>query len=195
MGFFREKVLGIGSMFRMGATSKFDEKVSGLKGELFLKVYDTSKEGELIHSYHKSNIIVNTASILIARLLKDNDEPTNGISYLAVGSGSGSWDLFDPPAPTTAQTRLENEYYRKAIDMATFIHPETGEPTTVRTNIVDYSVSFGEGEAVGPVVEMGLFGGDATAVANTGTMVNWRTFPVINKTSTMTMTIIFRITA
>jgi hypothetical protein len=79
--------------------------------------------------------------------------------------------------------------------MATFIHPETGEPTTVKTNIVDYSVSFGEGESVGPVVEMGLFGGDATSVAGTGTMVNWRTFPVINKTSTMTMTIIFRITA
>jgi hypothetical protein len=28
-----------------------------------------------------------------------------------------------------------------------------------------------------------------------GTMINWRTFPVINKTSTMSLTIIFRITA
>jgi hypothetical protein len=90
---------------------------------------------------------------------------------------------------------LENEYYRKAIDLAAYVHPETGEPTTVYTNIVDYSVTFGEGEAVGPIMEMGLFGGDATSEIGSGTMVNWRTFPVINKTSTMTVTVIFRITA
>ncbi len=195
MGFFKEKMSGIGAYLKMVTSSMLAENVKVLKGELFIKGYDTSKEGELVYSYHKSNIIVNTASILIARLLKDNHEPSKGISYLAVGSGSGAWDLFDPPAPTTSQTLLQNEFYRKAIDMSTFVHPETGEPTTVRTNIVDYSVSFGEGESVGPVVEMGLFGGDATGVANTGTMINWRTFPVINKTSTMTMTIIFRITA
>ena len=87
------------------------------------------------------------------------------------------------------------KFYRKAIDFSTFVHPETGEPTTVYTNIVDYSVTFGESEAVGPIVEMGLFGGGATAELTTGTMINWRTFPVVNKTSSMTLTVIFRITA
>jgi hypothetical protein len=151
--------------------------------------------GKLIHTYHQSNIIVNTASILIARLLKNNQEPQNGISFLAIGSGSGSWNLFDPPAPTTSQINLENEFYRKAIDTSTFVHPVTGEPTSAYTNIVDYAVTLGEGEAVGPIVELSLFGGDATSELNSGTMLNWRTFPVINKTSTMSVSIIFRITS
>ena len=169
-----------------------EEKSSGLKGRLILKAFE---DGKLVHSYESPNVIVNTASILIARLLKDNSEPTNGISHLAIGSGNAGWDLFDPPAPTTSQTVLENEFFRKEVDLTTFVHPDTGEPTTVPTNIVDYSVTFGESEAVGPIVEMGLFGGEATDQSNTGTMINWRTFPVINKTSTMTLTIIFRITA
>jgi len=196
MGVFLERCKNIGSLLRLSSSMKVEEpKYPGLKGELFVKAYDKALGGELVYEYNKHNIIVNSASILIARLLKDNSEPQNGISYLAVGRGNSNWDLFDPPAPTTSQTRLENEFYRKAVDYSTFVHPETGEPTTVYTNIVDYSVTFGESEAVGPIVEMSLFGGDATAEINSGTMVNWRTFPVINKTSTMTVTVIFRITS
>jgi len=177
---------------RLSASMIFPEDTKTLKGELFVKAYD---DGKLVYDYHHSNIIVNVASILIARLLKDSAEPAGGITYLAVGSGNESWDMFDPPAPTTSQTLLENEYYRKAIDMSTFVHPTTGEPTTTDTNIVDYVVTFGEAEGVGPMVELGLFGGDATSERNTGTMINWRTIPVINKTATMTLTIIFRITS
>lgn len=177
---------------RFGASMIFPEKTTALHGELFVKAYEG---GKLVHDYHHSNIIVNIASVLIARLLKDSAEPAGGITYLAVGSGNPSWDPFDPPAPTTSQILLENEYYRKAIDMSTFVNPETGEPTTTKTNIVDYVVTFGEAEAVGPMIELSLFGGDATAERNTGTMINWRTIPVINKTATMTLTVIFRITA
>jgi hypothetical protein len=194
MSFFREKTKKMLNMFSIKPVIRENEKVSGMRGELFLKAYDSNQGGKLVYDYHKNNIIVNTASILIARLLKDSSEPRNGISYLAIGSGNGEWDLFDPPAPTTSQIELENEFYRKSIDVSTFVHPETGEPTTAKTNIVDYAVTFGEGEAVGPIVEMGLFGGDATAELNSGTMINWRTFPVINKTSTMSVTVIFRIT-
>jgi hypothetical protein len=192
MGFFKEKVKKVANLFKLALSFVVHERVRPIKGKLFMRAYEN---GNLVHEYISPNIIVNTASILIARLLKDNTEPQAGISYLAVGSGSGAWDPFDPPAPSTAQTRLENEFYRKPIDLSTFVHPETGEPTTVKTNIVDYSVSFGEGEAVGPILELGLFGGDATSELGSGTQVNWRTFPVINKTSTMTLTVIFRITA
>jgi len=193
MSFFEESIKGLNSIKMMlGTALKYKEQTPKLKGELFMKAYEN---GVLVHDYHKSNIIVNTASILIARLLKDNTEPTKGISYLAVGSGASGWNPFDPPAPTTSQTLLESEFERKAIELTTFVNPETGEPTTVDTNIVDYSVTFGEAEAVGPIMEMSLFGGDATSERNTGTMVNWRTFPVINKTNSMTLTIIFRITS
>jgi hypothetical protein len=195
MSIFREKYRGAKSSLDIKPILKIDESLLSLKGELFIKAYDMAQDGKLVYNYQHSNIIVNVASILIARLLKNNAEPQNGISYLAIGSGSGLWEPYDPPAPTTSQTRLENEFYRKAIDYSTFVHPETGEPTSIYTNIVDYSVTLGEGEAVGPILELGLFGGDATSELNTGTMVNWRTFPVIYKTSTMSVTVIFRITS
>lgn len=192
MALFKEKIQRFFNFMKMSPAIRYEDCSTKLKGELFIKAYEN---GELVHQYQKSNIIVNTASILIARLLKDSSEPVNGISYLAVGSGNTSWQLLDPPAPTTSQTRLENEFYRKAIDLATFVDPSTGEPTETQTNIVDYSVSFGEAEAVGPIMELSLFGGDAGSDANSGTMVNWRTFPVISKTNTMTLTVIFRITS
>ena len=192
MAVFNETIKKFLPFIKVSPSIKVEESSTKLKGELYLKAYEN---GELVYDYHKSNIIVNTASILIARLLKDNAEPTNGISFLAVGRGNASWNLLDPPAPTTSQTRLEQEFYRKAIDLATFVDPTTGEPTDAQTNIVDYSVSFGEAEAVGPIMELSLFGGDATEAPNSGTMVNWRTFPVISKTNTMTLTVIFRITS
>lgn len=192
MALFKERIQRFFNTMKMSPLIRGYEDSTRLKGELILKAYEG---GALVHTYRKSNIIVNTASILIARLLKDNSEPTNGISFLAVGSGNASWQLLDPPAPTTSQTRLENEFFRKAIDLATFVDPDTGEPTETQTNIVDYSVSFGEAEAVGPIMELSLFGGDATVEPNSGTMVNWRTFPVISKTNTMTLTVIFRITS
>jgi len=179
-------------LFQMVTGIKYEENSKRLKGELFLFLREN---GSLIQTRHQSNIIVNTASILIARLLKDNSEPTAGISFLGVGSGNDGWDPFDPPAPTTSQTFLESEFFRKGISTTTFVDPQTAEPTSNPTNIVDYATTFSESEAVGPIMELSLFGGEATTTLNTGTMVNWRTFPVINKTNSMTLTIIFRITA
>lgn len=161
------------------------------KGRLTLRL---EENGKVVREFVQNNIIVNTSSILIARLLKDPTEPSGGITYLAVGSGNSSWDAFDPPAPTTSQALLENEFYRKSISKSTFVDPQTGEPTTNKTNIVDYATSLSESEAVGAILELALFGGEATSTINTGTMINWRTFGVINKTNAMTLTVIFRIT-
>lgn len=179
-----------------GFKLRYYEKPRSLTGEYWIKIKDieTDKE-EIIH--HGHNIIVNTASILIARLLKDNSEPGGGITYLAVGTGGSGWDLQNPPQPTNTQTKLNNEIARKAFSTedVTFVDPDTGDPTTVPTNVLDFTATFAETEAVGPLVEMGLFGGDATDLSDSGTMCNFRTFPVLNKTNSMTLTIIFRITA
>lgn len=192
---FREKlrqaVEGVFGGFRL----KHDEKVKPLHGQFWLTLRD-SQTGEILEERHNHNIIVNTASILIARLLKDNNEPAAGISYLAVGTG-GDWNLQNPPQPTNTQETLENEIARKAYttEDVSFVDPTTGEHVSTPTNVVDFTATFAETEAVGPLVEMGMFGGDATDLADSGTMVNYRTFPVINKTNSMTLTIIFRITA
>lgn len=178
-----------------GFKLKYPEKVPSLFGEYWLKLKD--KEGIVLAERHNNNIIVNSASVLIARLLKDNNEPSGGITYLAMGTGGVGWNLQNPPQPTTTQTKLENEIARKAFttEDVTFIDPETGDPTIVPTNVIDFTATFAETEAVGPLVEMGLFGGDATDLLDSGSEVNYRTFPVINKTNSMTLTIIFRITA
>ena len=175
---------------------KYDENIKGLSGEYWMILRD-AKTQQIVEQRHGHNIIVNTASILISRLLKDNKEPDAGISYLTVGTGGSGWYLQNPPQPKNTQTKLETELARKAFTTAdvTFIDPDTGDPTVVPTNVVDYTCTFAETEAVGPLVEMALFGGDATDAANSGTMINYRTFPVLNKTSSMTFTIIFRITA
>jgi len=192
----RERLNKVGTRFQCSPAVKADESVPSLKGRLMLRGYES---GELVYSYDSPNVIVNTASILIARLLKDCSEPSGGISYLAVGTGDPAWDIQDPPAPTTSQTALEGELDRKAISSANtnFVDPDTGDPVgdATPTNIVDYAVTFSESEAVGAIVEMGLVGGDATDATDTGTLVNYRTFPVINKTNSMTLSVIFRITA
>lgn len=192
---FKEKLPSILEKIVYGFNLRFREKTKPLSGEYWIQTKD-SKTGE-IKKLHGKNLIVNTASILIARLLKDNNEPEGGITYLAVGSGGDGWDLQNPPQPVATQTKLNNEIARKAFSTedVTFIDPDTGDPTGVPTNVVDYTATFSETEAVGPLVEMGLFGGDASSLADSGTMVNFRTFPVLNKSNSMTLTIIFRITA
>lgn len=178
-----------------GFRLKHEEHMNNLKGKYWIKLKDSS--GKIIEEQHGHNIIVNTASVLIARLLKDNNEPEAGISYLAVGTGASGWNLQNPPQPTNTQTKLESEIARKAFttEDVNFVDSDTGDPTVVPTNIVDYTCTFAETEAVGPLVEMSLFGGDANDQVDTGTMINYRIFPVINKTASMTLTIIFRITS
>lgn len=194
MTIFKEKSKNLKAGISMGSAIRAEEETKGLHGRFFVKCYEA---GSLVHEYVSDNVIVNTASILVASLLKDASV-TKGISFLAVGTGGTNWSLQNPPAPTTAQTKLEAELFRKAINLSgnesTYVDPVTGEPTTTPTNVVDFAVTFTEAEAVGPLVEMALFGGDAS-LTKTGIMVNYRTFPVINKTASMSMSIIFRITA
>lgn len=190
---FRENLRKTVDRFFFGFAFKHSETTRALKGEYRMILKEA---GKIVEERHGKNIIVNSASILIARLLKDNNEPDGGITYLAVGAG-GDWNLQNPPQPTNSQTTLVREIARKAFgtEDVTFINPDTGEPTLVPTNVVDYTATFNETEAVGPLVEMGLFGGDATELPDSGSEINYRTFPVLNKTNSMTLTIIFRITA
>lgn len=179
-----------------GFRTRHEEKMPALSGRWRMVLRDTAT-GRVIEERDGSNIIVNSASVLIARLLKDSKEPDGGITYLAVGVGAPGWNLQNPPQPTNTQTKLNQEIARKAFttEDVSFIDPDTGDPTSVPTNVVDYTCTFAETEAVGPLVEMGLFGGDATDLPDSGTEINFRTFPVMNKSSSMTLTVIFRITA
>jgi hypothetical protein len=194
---FKENLKRAKEAFLGAFNLKYDEQYKGhMKGEFHIVCRD-ARTGHVVEERRGHNIIVNTASILIARLLKDSREPDAGISYLAVGTGAVGWNLQNPPQPTVFQTALYSEIARKAFTTpdVNFIDPETGDPTVVPTGVVDFAMTFAETEAVGPLVEMGLFGGDASDLRDSGTEVNYRTFPVLNKTNSMVMTITFRITA
>lgn len=191
----------------MGWSLTFKEEPSGPKGEVFFRLEHEDGEVETIHL---QNVITSDFSLLMARLAKDPLEPRHGIFALAVGSGDAGWDLQNPPSETSAQRSLFSETGRKAFVTTEFIDPVLGTPTAQPTNVVDFSTTFIESEAVGPIVEMGLVGGDVnedTSITNpignaepsdfdvTGydILCNYLTFPVINKPATARLSIVWRI--
>jgi len=189
---------------RMGLGITYSEvSDKKMRGEFFITINHQSGSEE---KYHFKNVIVDTASLLISRLLADGQTsidpagPSHGIRVLAVGTGNNAWDPNNPPEATSTQKRLEAELARKRFANVTFIRTDgSGLPANEVTNIIDFQTVFSESEAVGPIVELGLFGGgnsgeNIDVTASLGIMVNYRTLPVINKPNTATMSIIFRIT-
>lgn len=168
------------------------------KGEIFIKMGKDIGYEETIKNPDRryKNIIVDICSDLIAEwafTISPPDTPVPGIQTLAVGTGDVSWDLQNPPAETTSQTLLESELIRKTFSSKTYVD-SGGNPTVSRTNIIDFTTTYLESEAVGPLVEMGLFGGTNATSTNGGTMVNYKTCAVINKPSTSRLIIVWRLT-
>lgn len=182
-----------------------------LMGEVWIKHED--RNGTVLDERHFNNVITKDASIFLARLCKDPDEPTSGIFALAVGTGDVGFDLQNPPAATSNDRALIAEIARKQLSSTAFID-SGGNPTAIPTNVVDFTTTFSESEAVGPLIEMGLIAAPIdttpplTAVPVTpatpydpaldlttfDTLFNSRRFPVINKQNTTTLTIVWRIT-
>lgn len=179
-----------------------DKKEKKMKGEFFITLNHNDGTEE---KFHFRNVIVDSASLLIARLLADGQSsldpggPNHGIRVLAVGTGDPAWDPNTPPTATATQSQLEAELARKRFSNVTFIKTDgSGLPSTEITNIVDYQTVFNESEAVGPITELALFGGgtgsqNIDTTPNSGTMINYRTIAVINKPNTATMSVVFRI--
>jgi len=182
-----------------------------IKGDVFLTLRDGATGA--IQEQREYNLVVLDASILIARLMKDNAEPPHGAYALAVGTGDTGWDPMNPPAPTDTQRSLYSELARKTYADTEFID-SGGVPTAIPTHVVDFTTTFTESEAVGPLVEMGLIGGNVDTnmsvkkpvlppngpydptvdLTSFDTLINYLTFPVINKPATSTLTIVWRLT-
>lgn len=203
----KEAALGI------ALTPRFEEDARYyIRGDVFIKMHD-AQTGELQQEWEKRNLVVKDASILIARLMKDNAEPPHGCYCLAVGSGDTGWNMMAPPAPTNTQRALYAEITRKTFSNTQFVD-SGGLPVGYPTNVVDFQTTFTESEAVGPLVEMGIIGGNVSsnmAVKNPvsppngpynptvdlttkETLVNYLCFPVINKPATSSLTVVWRLT-
>ena len=194
----------------MGWSFLHREKTRHPTGEVFFRLEHADGS---IEERHLKNVITKDFSLLMARLAKDPLEPRHGIFALAVGSGDAGWDLQNPPVETEDQRSLHSEIGRKIFVETAFIDPDTGNPVARPTNVVDFTTTFVESEAVGAIVEMGLIGGDLnedTSITNPITppsgpyddtldvtgfdiLCNYLTFPVINKPATARMTLTWRI--
>lgn len=201
----------LSAAFAVRPSEDFTEKGYYIRGDVFFKMHDAAT-GALQWEQELRNLVVLDASILIARLMKDNAEPPHGIFGLAVGTGDSGWNPMSPPAPTNTQRALYSEITRKTFSNTSFVNV-SGVPVAYPTKVVDFTTTFTEAEAVGPLVEMGLIGGnvssnlsvrnpvtppngayDATVdLTQYETLVNYLSFPVVNKPATSTFSITWRL--
>lgn len=139
------------------------------------------------------NLVVNSFLNLVMCLLK-GQSGYGGIQYWAVGSGATSWDS-NLPNPDLNATRLTSELGRKAITAndIKFLDSDYNVVSTP-TNVLQITVTFGASECNGVWREFGIFGGNASNVANSGLMINKRHHAVITKTDEMTIERILRFT-
>jgi hypothetical protein len=181
-----------------------------VQGELFIHMVDAAT-GEVLHDEHRRNLITLDAGILVAILCRNPASRTHGINMLSVGTGA-TGALLSPNAPDNRQRKLNAEIARKGFTSTVF-RDGSGAAVAYPTNIVDFTCTFGEAEAVGPINEMGLL---STISANPAVrnpnpnsfptrdttvdvsvldiLVNYISCAVIAKPSTAVLTITWRIT-
>lgn len=199
-----------GSGVQVGLAVSHRDSGVQVRGELFIRMTDAAT-GEVLHDEHRKNIITLDAGILVAILCRDPASRTNGINMLAVGTGA-TGALLSPNAPDNRQRKLNAEIARKGF-ASTVFRDGSGAAVAYPTNIVDFTTTFGEAEAVGPINEMGLLSTissnpaivnpnpntfptrDTTVdVSNLDILVNYITCAPISKPSTAVLTITWRIT-
>lgn len=140
------------------------------------------------------NIVVENCSVLIAALMKGHAGYA-GATYWAVGSGDPLWSNEAPPAPVVSTSQLENETFRKAIQVGEIIFLDaSNNESVVPTNKIQITVLFENNEANGELREFAIFGGNASGIANSGLMVNHKIHPLIYKTSALQLERILRLT-
>ncbi len=136
-----------------------------------------------------TNQFQNSVSTLIMALLAQEGGYT-GISHFAVGSGDVAWDAT-PPTLDPADTTLEAEVFRKALVPATdflYLDPDTDLVVAGPTRKLQITVTLDPSEANTDLREWALFGGTASAAADSGEMVDWKNHALIVKDLTMTIT-------
>jgi hypothetical protein len=206
----RDNFKRLGEEAKIGLALSHAAALSPATGEVFIEVVDVST-GEVLHKEHRKNVITLDAGVLVAILLRDPDSRDHGFNMLSVGTGA-TGPLLSPDAPDPRQRSLNAEIARKPWSSTTF-RDSNGDAVAIPTNIVDYTCTFDEGEAVGPLNEMGI---QSTISANPAItnpnpdvfpnrdvtrdlavydiLGNYLSFSVISKPNTARLTITWRIT-
>jgi hypothetical protein len=143
---------------KMGLGTGVVDSVVGVKeGRWILHLVDLAT-GKVLEHREEKNIVTLDGGILVNILLGEGLTPTppnqRGLTMLAVGTGA-TGPLLNPDAPDPRQRKLNTELFRKQISSRVF-RDSTGGAVSYPTNVQDFTVSFGAGEAEGPLNEMGL---------------------------------------
>ena len=121
----------------------------------------------------RANLVTRSGVDLLASLLIDDSD--RGISWLAVGRGDSAWDT-SPPALEPGRVGLVDELARVSLRPGSIQLSFDAVRSVVRIR-----ARFGAGVATGELRELAVFGGAGSARANSGTMVNHLTHPLIEK--------------
>lgn len=194
----------------------FNENIGvKVKGDVFgVLQYEEGLEEIVLD---KSNVYTLDGGILAAILFSKNLGAgfARGIDMLAVGTGA-SGSSASPDIADFRQRKINTPLFRKTFTSRVYRKPN-GDLSTVPTNIVDFTTTFESADAVGALTEMGLVctlsgvsGGTAefnqineafpsrdvenTDITGSDILVNYLTFPVINKPSGAILAITWRLT-
>lgn len=215
-----DKVLSPQEAVKTGFSLGQSEGAITLKGTYILHLTDSDTGAVLDHREQK-NLVTLDGGILVALLLASGASPTalyqGGLTMLAVGTGA-TGPLLNPDAPDPRQRRLNSEIARKAFSTVQFRNG-SGAAVSYPTNVVDFTTTFGVGEAVGPLNEMGLIRAGSTNPLVTNpipatfptydptinvnpapsapldVMGNYTVFSVVSKPNNSLLTITWRLTA
>jgi hypothetical protein len=186
-----------------------------VKGDVFgVLQYEDGREEIVLD---KSNVYTLDGGILAAILFSRNLGAgfARGVDMLAVGTGA-SGSSASPDIADYRQRSINAPLFRKSFTSVVYRKPN-GDLSTVPTNIVDFTTTFESADAVGALTEMGLMctvsgvsGGTAefsqladvfpsrdvetTDITGSDILVNYLTFPVINKPSGAILAITWRLT-
>jgi len=149
-------------------------------------LYDTllvpaTGERTIIHN-GLSNLIVVGFGYLVAALLCGGADDSLPLRYWAVGSGEGAfWDDLTVEQRQAKSMFPMTQLYTEVARVSTqniFID-DNDDPSASVTNRVEVQAIFGP-DVSGNLREFGIFGGDATAGANTGLMIDHKAHMTIN---------------
>ena len=196
--------------FGLGLSEEIGIKV---KGDVFGVLQHKDGREEIV--LDKSNVYTLDGGILAAILFSKDlgGGFDRGIDMLAVGTGA-SGSSASPDIADYRQRKLNTPLYRKTFTSRVYRQPD-GSTSTVPTNIVDFTTTFESADAVGALTEMGLVC-TLTGTGNTDfsaqvpenfpdrtltedikehdILINYLTFPVINKPSGAILAITWRLT-
>lgn len=144
-----------------------------MTGHIDLKL--TDKDGNVKQHISKSNTFTDVGDAHVADQL-DATPGEAAMGWLAVGTS--------PSAFAVGSTALTKEIDRNALTAG---YPEQG--AAANDNDVKYKASWSAGDATDAITEAGIFN-----ASSAGTMLAASTFPVINKGSTDTLSIVWTIT-